>query len=362
VLTERVYPVDRSDLNVISNTTETDWSDVEDLENRFDTTAARLRGLADNGLLVCDCDDPAHARLKERNDCLRRVPWNRFSQYSHFMTKWSDDFLSKSKQEWDERNMPASFLDFEERFGPAPPACLEYPDAGQRIRLPLVKRREALFGILEKRRTTRTYHPDKRLPLADLATVLYYCFGCQGVRKMSRTLTLLKKTSPSGGALHPIEVYPLVCRVEGLTAGAYHYDVSRHSLDPLSQDSAAGARNAALRLVADQQGIGGAHVIFALVARFDRYFWKYQNHSKAYKVISMDAAHLTQTLFLVSAQLGLGAFVTGAINDRFAEELFEIDDANHGVMAVCGCGVPAREDHNGLDPVPFVPGDSGLKG
>jgi hypothetical protein len=38
------------------------------------------------------------------------------------------------------------------------------------------------------------------------------------------------KTSPSGGARHPIEAYVLVRRVTGIRPGVYHYSVKRHAL------------------------------------------------------------------------------------------------------------------------------------
>ena len=193
------------------------------------------------------------------------------------------------------------------------------------------------------------------MSLSDFATIMYYCFGCHGYKKMSKSLTVLKKTSPSGGALHPIEIYPLITKVEGLDAGTYHYNVSRHSLDLLERHSAAGAREHAMRAASDQEGFRGAHAVFILVARFGRHFWKYQNHPKAYKVLCMDAAHLSQTLYLICTQLGLGAFVTGAVNDKYIEDLIGLDGVNDGVIAVCGCGVPKAKDPDQFRHIPFVP-------
>ena len=38
------------------------------------------------------------------------------------------------------------------------------------------------------------------------------------------------KTSPSGGARHAVEAYVAVRRVDGLTAGIYHYEAASHRL------------------------------------------------------------------------------------------------------------------------------------
>jgi SagB-type dehydrogenase family enzyme len=86
-----------------------------------------------------------------------------------------------------------------------------------------------------------------------------------------------------------------------------------------------------------------------LAARFDRAFWKYRNHPKAFGALLMDAAHLSQTLYLVATELGLGAFVTAAINNVDIEERLGLDGYEEGVLAVCGCGRPAAE------PSPFDP-------
>src|SRR5205085_9770337 len=77
---------------------------------------------------------------------------------------------------------------------------------------------------------------------------------------------------------------------------------------------------------------------FILTARFYRNHWKYRRHQKAYAGLLMDAAHLSQTLYLVSTELNLGAFVTIAINARDIEERLGIDGVTEGVIAMTGCG------------------------
>jgi nitroreductase len=56
----------------------------------------------------------------------------------------------------------------------------------------------------------------------------------------------------------------------------------------------------------------------------------------------MDAAHLSQTFYLVATELGLGPFVTAAINGSDIEEDLGLDGVSEGAIAICGCGVPAR--------------------
>ena len=45
----------------------------------------------------------------------------------------------------------------------------------------------------------------------------------------------LKRTSPSGGGLHPVEAYPLIRNVEGIKPGLYHYDARDHALERIAR-------------------------------------------------------------------------------------------------------------------------------
>ena len=148
----------------------------------------------------------------------------------------------------------------------------------------------------------------------------------------------LKRTSPSGGGLHPIEAYPIITNVTGVSPGIYHYNAQRHSLVGLEDLPTEDAQRTATRFLCGQKYFGMAHVSFILTARFYRNHWKYRRHQKAYAGIVMDAAHLSQTLYLVSAQLNLGAYVTLAINGGDIEERLGIDGVSEGVIAMTGCG------------------------
>lgn len=360
LLTESTREISPTDFELISKVPEITWLDSASLAS--DVAENRVLEFAAWGLLVCDDPDPELAELKQRDDQLRQVRWNRYAQQIHFMTKWSGGSLSDSRRKWREREMPTSFADFEKRFGAAPPALHEVDEVAAAVELPLIEKNEQLFQLLRNRRTTRAFNRRKKLSLSDLSVLLYYCFGAHGYKKMSKTLTILKKTSPSGGALHPIEVYPLVSRVEGLDAGIYHYNVSQHSLDLLEQIPKSKMPEIALRALADQEGLSKAHVIFVLVARYGRHFWKYRTHMKAFKVIAMDAAHLSQTHYLVCTELGLGAYVTAAIDDKYTEKLVGVDGVNNGIIAVCGAGIPCVHDPEKLNYKPFVPRQTTLTG
>ena len=167
----------------------------------------------------------------------------------------------------------------------------------------------------------------------------------------------VKKTSPSGGALTPVECYPLITRVEGLDPGLYHYNMERNALEQLSSMDTGQAEAMAEDFTAGQTYYANTHVQFILTARFYRNFWKYGNHKKAYKVVILDAAHLSQTLYLVCTDLNLGAFVTTAIHDASIEKELGLNTQKEGVVLISGCGItlPIQEQQSEFKPQAYNP-------
>ena len=68
------------------------------------------------------------------------------------------------------------------------------------------------------------------MSLDDLDTVLRYVFGVHGYASRVDGVVCIKRTSPSGGGLHPITAYPIIANVEGIAPGVYHYNAGDHSL------------------------------------------------------------------------------------------------------------------------------------
>jgi SagB-type dehydrogenase family enzyme len=75
-----------------------------------------------------------------------------------------------------------------------------------------------------------------------------------------------------------------------------------------------------------------------MTARFARSFWKYRRHAKILRAILLDAGHLSQTFYLVCTQLGLGPYITAAIDDAELERALDLDPLFEAPLAVCGCG------------------------
>jgi putative peptide maturation dehydrogenase len=352
VVRGEMVELDADEFELAATTPTAEWVEPAD--------ADKARELALKGVLLSDEDDEELARLRNRHDSLEASKWNLHAALYYFLTKWRGvDLRRLSGQDPAADLLPPSdeaVRELVDRFGPPPPAfhASSMPVAVREI--PLVERHGDLYDVLLRRRTTRSFDLDTPLPLDELAVVLRYVFGYHGYAPLFGEVTTLKRTSPSAGGFHPVEAYPLVTNVEGLDPGFYHYDARNHALELMAPLGADEARAAAAEFVCGQTYFADAHVLFVLAARFDRAFWKYRNHPKALGALLMDAAHLSQTLYLVATELGLGAFVTAAINNADIEERLGLDGYREGVLAVSGCGKPAAEP-SPFDPefVPFSP-------
>jgi SagB-type dehydrogenase family enzyme len=191
------------------------------------------------------------------------------------------------------------------------------------------------FRVLMARKT----HPkfaDKELKLETVSQLLSLVWGTHGYLYSPRFGKLLHKTSPSGGARHPSEVYLMALRVKGLKPGLYHYHPAHHRLETISTTA---TREKAWLYCARQHFVRNAAALFLMTAVFPRTMWKYQ-HARAYRVVLLDAGHLCQTFCLAATWLGLAPFCTAALKDTLIEQDLGIDGISESVLYVAGVGLP----------------------
>ena len=204
-----------------------------------------------------------------------------------------------------------------------------------RLPLPRCPSREGEFvRALLTRRTHREFSA-RSLSLDAVSQLLFYTWGVMGY--LSTPLgRLAHKTSPSGGARHPVEVYLAALNVEGLAPGLYHYNPRSHQLAQLFQGE---MRSKAVEYCARQAYVRNAGALFLMTAVFPRSMWKYR-FARAYRVILLDAGHLCQTFCLTATWLGLAPFSTAALKDSLIEKDLGLDGIRESVLYVAGVGVP----------------------
>jgi putative peptide maturation dehydrogenase len=359
ILRGEAVPLSAEELDLATSTPLDDWIEAVDEET--------ARGLARKGVLLSDENDPELGTLRARHESLERMGWNLEAALYYFLSRWRGiDMRRLAGQDETSDLLPPTdeaVRALVDHLGP-PPSAFSSVEAPLAVHeLPLVERKGELYDVLLRRRTTRSFNQGAPLAQWEFAVVLRYVFGYHGYLPLLGQVTTLKRTSPSAGGFHPIEAYPLIMAVDELDPGLYHYNPAEHALELLAPLRADEARAVATTFVCGQTYFSDAHVLLVLAARFDRAFWKYRNHRKALIALMMDAAHLSQTLYLVATELGLGAFITAAINNADIEERLGIDGYREGVLAVCGFGRPAAE-RSLFDPefLPFVPRETARDG
>lgn len=198
-----------------------------------------------------------------------------------------------------------------------------------------VPSRAELEPTLEARRTVRAFrrHP---VSLGDLAAIVSGTWGRTGTNDMGIFGSLMTKTSPSAGSLHPIECYVLAWNVRGLVPGLYHYDVNGNDLRRLRRG---GFRAEAVHAASGQSWVGRAAFLCMMTAVFPRSLWKYQDEV-TYRTLFLDAGHLAQTFCLLATARGLGPFTTAALQDSYIEKLIGLDGVKEFPVYLCGAGVP----------------------
>jgi SagB-type dehydrogenase family enzyme len=249
-------------------------------------------------------------------------PWNPEAGFFHTVTKnvrfWPpQEAQRQSRQRAREQRMPS----FVKRY------------SGLRtITLPPAPRDDEFARIACERRTWRRFS-SASITIVELASLLALSAGVQKwVRIGGRDLPL--KTSPSGGARHPIEAYVVARRVRGLRPGIYHYSAGCHALARL------GKAPTVARLKAYMPNSGHFAKTAALVlltAVFERQLWRYP-YSRAYRAALIEAGHVCQTFCLAATSLGLAPSSLMGLADPVIERDLGIDGISESVLYAAGVG------------------------
>lgn len=320
--------VDAAQRELLGRLSPSEWMDPAALG----LDPSELSALLDNGLVLAE-PEPAvlAASAHHDNDVrLRAVHWHPLGAILQKFTRW--DAVDAVKNTLDSGTDTATGM--REVLGP-PPAATE-ADVSCALSLPRIHGGD-FDALLQRRATCRNFDEERALPMALFAQMLERVFAAQAEVRVGDDLVFQKKNSPSGGGLHPMQAYLIVQNVEGVPPGLYRYLCESHRLLPLPP-TAQSLRDFSMESVGQQHWFANAHCLVVMVPRFDRTFWKYRRHAKGYRVVTLEAGHLSQTLYLSATDLGLGAFITGAINEKHLERGFGLDPILQGALAVCGFG------------------------
>jgi SagB-type dehydrogenase family enzyme len=261
-------------------------------------------------------------------------PWGTSARAFHFGTR------SLRETKFATNEMTAKALQEKARTSP-PPSPVRPLGEHDSISLP-----EPLSGsinelglgdALAERRSVREFG-EKPLSLPELSTLLTAARVTRPETHADIPSTgNVFKTSPSGGARHPTELYVYAKNVDGLERGVYHYDAFRHRVTPLDGKI---DDDGLVALAGDQDWVGDAGALLIYTSVIERNQWKYPV-SRTYRILLMDVGHLSQTVYLLATALGLNITFTAALRDEMVEELLGCDPAGELVLGMSVLGTRA---------------------
>jgi SagB-type dehydrogenase family enzyme len=224
----------------------------------------------------------------------------------------------------------STIKEFTRLGGKSSPPFKEYSSA-PKIELPRTSWRlfEArIQPLLQQRRSIRKYGSEP-VQLIDLAFMLW---ACQGVT--AKAGKHLLRTSPSAGALYPVETYLSVQNVEGLAAGLYHFNPSSFELALLAEGNQ-GKRLSAACL--DQIFIRQAALCFIWSGVPRRSMVKYGERGMRY--ILMDVAHICQSALLAAEAVNCGGCPIAAFYDDEMGEFLGLDGIEEIPLYAASIGI-----------------------
>ncbi|MGM0681372.1 MAG: SagB/ThcOx family dehydrogenase [Thermodesulfobacteriota bacterium] len=177
------------------------------------------------------------------------------------------------------------------------------------IELPKVERGKAssFTDLLYRRRSVRRF-ADGELTLEQISQIL---FAAQGITRKNRF-----RTSPSAGALYPLEVYLVAGQVQGLEPGIYKYRPHGQEMVAVSFGD---KRDELARQSYGQMWIAQAQAVVVICAVYERVTGKYGDRGVRY--VHIEAGCAAQNLSLAGYGLGLGSTVVGAFSDSGVEKV-----------------------------------------
>ena len=309
------------------------WKTPEAVIGIFGRSAQRpartlLRDLEKLSLVVRE--GSTQSVREEQLDAKRDQPswsaWGIEARLFHFATKR----VHQRAPERNESRLIRSLL--QQRALPA--LAKSYPDHPQLALDRNDPRLTAHFPqLLLRRRTSRRFSA-RPIARADVALLLKLTWGFTGSRVWPGLGRVRLKTSPSGGARYPIEVYVVPLRVRGLPRRIHYYHPRRHALVDLGVRATA---DEVVRFCGHQPWTAGAAALFVMTAVVPRVTWRYRS-ARAYRVMLLETGHFCQTFCLLATWLNLASFSTAALDDEYIEGRLGIDGVSETVLYAAGIG------------------------
>lgn len=185
-------------------------------------------------------------------------------------------------------------------------------DLPMKIKLPEpeVSNKEGIEALFAKRRSIRKYR-DKEFSQSIISRFLWAAQGISSKQGL--------RTSPSAGAIYPLEIHIVAGGGSGIEPGIYRYDPEEHTL---SQEIIGDLRNELSEASLSQAMIRNAPVSLVISAIYARITGRYGKRGIRYT--DMEAGHVAQNIYLLGTELGIGTCAVGAFDDEEVRKVLKL--------------------------------------
>ncbi|MCL2231817.1 MAG: SagB/ThcOx family dehydrogenase [Treponema sp.] len=168
-------------------------------------------------------------------------------------------------------------------------------------------------------RRSRRHFQNRPITIEQLSQILWAAYGVTYPLPNHPNLRGGLRTSPSAGALYPLEIYVIVGNVTGLEAGVYRYISGEHKLVRII---AGDLRNQLSDAALGQRMIREAPATIFYSAVFSRMTGIYGVRGRRY--VYMEIGHSAQNVYLQAEALGLGTCAIGAFVDTRVRQVLQL--------------------------------------
>lgn len=173
---------------------------------------------------------------------------------------------------------------------------------------------DPLINLILKRQSIRRFS-SKALTVHEVSYLLY------SIGKLhSEGNGWTKRVIPTAGATHNLETYVIINNVESLKQGLYRYMPDSGNLEYLKAIDLLEFNDAIYKQLRNT----GIVVLWSSIP----YRTEYKYSFTAHKMISMEAGHACQNLYLASEQLHLGCCAIGAYDQSALDKVIGFDGEN----------------------------------
>jgi SagB-type dehydrogenase family enzyme len=220
------------------------------------------------------------------------------------------------------------------------------------IRLPAPTIPDVAFSkVVRGRRSCRSFG-ESPVGLAETSALLFAALGETGQLTVDgedgEQVEVALRSIPSGGGLHPTNIFVAVLRQNDLPTGIYRYDTTEHALElvkPLAEPDIS-VLFAAFPIHPAVVNLAQASSLYFITTKFWRSRAKYG--PRGYRYCLQEAGSACQNLNLTAVALGLAHIVLGGFYDDEVHACLELDGVDHAVIAAVAVGTMPEQ----LDVVP----------